>query len=73
MLRTEAVSFRRPEVVEEPAFLETFAADFQKVVIELAAGYDLEEKIDEIEELTNLPKISTTIRIAHTLSCACRE
>ncbi len=30
LLRTEAVSFRRPEVVEEPPFLETFAADFSE-------------------------------------------
>lgn len=56
VLRTEAVSFRRPEIVEEPAFLEIFAADFQKVVIELSAGYDLEEKIDEIEEQDEFAK-----------------
>lgn len=56
LLRTEAVSFRRPEIVEEAAFLETFAADFQKVVIELNAGYDLEEKIDEIEDQDEFAK-----------------
>ncbi len=56
LLRTEAVSFRRPEIVEEAAFLEVFAADFQKVLIVLSAGYDLEEKIDEIEELDEFAK-----------------
>jgi len=54
LLRTDVVSIRRPEVVDDPKFLNIFTRYCDRVVFGMMAGLDLEAKIDEIEEVESL-------------------
>ncbi len=54
VLRTEVASFHRPEVIDDPNFIEVFAEYCNKVVIDLGQKIDLASKIDEIEEIDSL-------------------
>ncbi len=50
LLTTEVRSFRNSTVIEDPNFLVIFTKYCQKIVFELDANFDLESKIDDIEE-----------------------
>jgi Caspase domain len=54
VMRTEVASFKRPEVIDDPNFIDVFAEYCNKVVIDLGKEIDLASKIDEIEEIDAL-------------------
>jgi hypothetical protein len=54
ILLTEVATFRRPEVIDDPAFLKIFTKYCDTVVIDFESPLDVESKIDEIEEIDAL-------------------
>lgn len=54
LLRTDVVTIRRPEIVDDPNFLNIFSKYCDRVVFAMAGGLDIEAKIDEIEETDSL-------------------
>lgn len=49
ILQTEVATFRRPEVVDDPAFLKIFTNYCDTVVLDFESRLDVKAKIDEIE------------------------